>query len=271
MTTSHSNAKDGTDGHEQPMRGDSERPISVEAKAKRAEWAERWFGGAASCPVCGGDEMNIVRTHGEGTFLIERWRCATSGCAGRWRIEWRESAAGIDDDVDDLEADWYERETESLKFQIVVEDGVVTGVRGAAGCIAADPFPHFTVRHFESRGFDTQQISGVDETGRPFIEHEVSMMTNPGGGDPSVCSLLVASTAHVTAEEAQSLTGLGLARGEYGFFFYAAADLNVVVTELGVLSEGLQGVIREAHGRGCQYVLLDRDGPSIDGVPTYDW
>ncbi len=271
MTTSDLNAKDGTDGHEQPMRGDSERLISGEAKAKRAEWAERWFAGAASCPVCGGDEMNIVRTHGEGTFLIERWRCATSGCAGRWRIEWRESAAGIDDDADDLEADWYEREAESLKFQSVVEDGVVTGVRRAAGCIAADPFPQFTVRHFESRGFDTQQVSGVDETERAYIEHEVSMMTNPGGGDPSVCSLLVASTAHVTAEEAQSLTDLGLARGEYGFFFYVAGDLNVVVTELGVLSEGLQGVIREAHGRGCQYVLLDRDGPSIDGIPTYDW
>ena len=231
MTASHSNAKDGTDGHEQPMRGDSERPISVEAKAKRAEWAERWFAGAASCPVCGGDEMNIVRTRGEGTFLIERWRCATSGCAGRWQIEWRESAAGIDDDADGLEADWYERETEALKFQIVVEDGVVTGAHAAPGRITADPV----------------------------------------GGDPSVCSLLVASTAHVTAEEAQSLTDLGLARGECGFFFYAAGDLNVVVTELGVLSEGLQGVIREAHGRGCQYVLLDRDGPLISGIATYSW
>src|SRR5258708_8220443 len=209
MTTSDSNAKDDTRGHEHAKRGDSQPPPTVEVRAQRAEWAERWFAGDASCPVCGGDEMNIVRTHGEGTFLIEKWRCGTSGCAGRWRIEWRESAAGIDDDVDDLEADWYERETESLKFQIVVEDGVVTGVRAAVGCIAADPFPQFTVRHFESRGFDTQQVSGVDETGRAYIEHEGSMMTNPGGGDPTVCSLLVASTAHGTAEAAQSLTGLG--------------------------------------------------------------
>jgi hypothetical protein len=215
--------------------------------------------------------MNIVRTHGEGTFLIERWRCATSGCAGRWRIEWRESAAGIDDDADGLEADWYERETEGLKFQIVVEDGVVTGVRATEGCIAADPFPQFTVCHFESRGFDTQQVSGVDETGHAYIEQEVSMMTNPGGGDPSVCSLLVASTAHVTAEEAQSLTDHGYARGECGFFFYAAGEPNVVLTELGALSEGLQGVIREAHGRGCQYVLLDRDGPLVSGIATYSW
>jgi hypothetical protein len=269
MTTSDSTTTGGTDRHEQSKRGG--RPISVEVKAQRAEWAERWFAGAASCPVCGGDEMNIVRTHGEGTFLIERWCCATSGCAGRWRIEWRESAAGIDDDVDDLEADWYERETESLKFQIVVEDGVVTGVRAAVGCIAADSFPQFTVRHFESRGFDTQQVSGVDETGRAYIELEVSKMTNPGGGDPSVCSLLVASTAHVTAEEAQSLTDHGYARGECGFFFYAGGDFNAVVTELGVLSEGLQGVIREAHGRGCQYVLLDRDGPLVSGIATYSW
>ena len=153
----------------------------------------------------------------------------------------------------------------------MVEHGVVTGVRVAEGCIAADPFSQFTVRYFKSRGFDTQQVSGVDETERAYIEHEVSMMTNPGGGDPSVCSLLVASTAHVTAEEAQSLTDLGLARGEYGFFFYAAGDLNVVVRELEVLSEGLQGVIREAYGRGCEYVLLDRDGPLVSGIATYSW
>src|SRR5712671_882544 len=122
MTTSDANARNGTNGRDQPTRGDSEPWTNVDVKARRAEWAERWFAGAASCPVCGGDDMNIVRTHGEGSFLIERWRCATSGCVGRWRIEWRESAAGIDDDFDELEADWYERETESLKFQIVVED-----------------------------------------------------------------------------------------------------------------------------------------------------
>ena len=215
--------------------------------------------------------MNVVRTHGEGTFLIEKWRCATSGCTGRWRIEWRESAAGIDDDVDDLEADWYERETETLKFQIVVEDGTVTGVRAAPGCVTSDPFPQFTVRHYETRGFDAKQLSGIDEAGRPYIEHEVSMMPRQACGDPNVCSLLVASTAHVTAEEAQSLADLGLARGEYGFFFYAAGDPDMLVTELGALSEGLQGVIREARGRGCQYVLLDRDGPLISGIATYSW
>ena len=81
----------------------------------------------------------------------------------------------------------------------------------------------------------------------------------------------MASTAHVTAEEAQFLTDHGYARGEYGFFFYAAGEPNVVVTELGALSEGLQGVIREAHGRGCQYVLLDRDAPLISGIATYAW
>ena len=268
MTTSNSSATAGAHS-QQPQQGDGETTTGVDLKAQRANWAERWFAGAASCPVCGGDDMDIVRRQGEGTLLIEKWRCAISGCLGRWRIEWRESAAGIDDDADGLGADWYERETESLKFQIVVEDGVVTGVRAAVGGVTPDPFPQFAVRQYETRGFDAKQLSGIDETGRAYIE--VSMMTNPGGGDPSVCSLLVASTAHVTAEEAQSLTDHGYARGECGFFFYAAGDLNVVVTELGVLSEGLQGVIREALGRGCQYVLLDRDGPLVSGIATYSW
>ena len=153
----------------------------------------------------------------------------------------------------------------------MVEDGTVTGVRAAPGCVTSDPFPRFTVRHYETRGFDAKQLSGIDEAGRPYIEHEVSMMPNHACGDPNVCSLLVASTAHVTAEEAQSLTDHGYARGEYGFFFYAAGSPNALVTELGTLSEGLQGVIREAHGRGCQYVLLDRDGPLISGIATYAW
>ena len=270
MTTSFSRATAAAHS-QQPKQGDGETTTGVDLKAQRANWAEGWFAGAASCPVCGGDDMDILRTQGEGTFLIEKWRCATSGCLGRWRIEWRESAAGIDDDADGLEADWCERETETLKFQIVVEDGIVTGLRAAVGGVTPDPFPQFAVRQYETRGFDAKQLSGIDETGRPCIEHEVSMMPNQSCGDPNVCSLLVASTAHVTAEEAQFLTDHGYARGEYGFFFYAAGEPNVVLTELGALSEGLQGVIREAHGRGCQYVLLDRDGPLISGTATYAW
>ena len=58
------------------------------------------------------------------------------------------------------------------------------------------------------------------------------MMTNQGRDDPNTCSLL-ASTAHVTADEAQSLTDPGYARGEYGFLFYAAGDPNAVLAELG--------------------------------------
>ena len=162
--------------------------------------------------------MNIVCTHGEGSLLNERWQCAASGCVGRWRIEWRENAAGIDDDANDLGADWYERETETPKYKIVVEDGIVTGVGAAPGPVISDPFPHFVVRNYETRGFDGKQVSGIDENGRAYVEHEVSMKAVLRGDDQHICSLFVASTAHITAEEAQSLTDLGLARGEYGLF-----------------------------------------------------
>jgi hypothetical protein len=244
--------------------------ISIELKSQRAEWAERWFAGSASCPVCGGDEMNVVRTRGEGTYLMETWRCSTRGCPGRWQIEWRESAAGIDDGTDDLEAQWYERESEPLKFQIVVEDGNVTGVRAVAGCNIPDPCPRFTVRRYETRGFDAYEISGIDEAGRAYLEHDVSMTPSQSGGDQNICALLVASTAHITAEEAQSLTDHGYARGEYGFFCYVASS-NAVLSELGGLSEGLRGIIEEARRRGCTYVLLDRDGPTVSGIAIYSW
>ncbi len=88
---------------------------------------------------------------------------------------------------------------------------------------------------------------------------------------PEIHSLIVASTAHVTPEEAEALTESGYTRGVFGWLFYVGRPGAPVLADLGTLSAGLSGVIREARGRGCTYVLLDRDAAALDGTPIYDW
>ena len=84
-------------------------------------------------------------------------------------------------------------------------------------------------------------------------------------------SLLVASTSHVTAEEAQALTGHGYSRGESGFFFYVGQREDSALAEIEPLSDGLAGVVRYARELRCLYVLLDRDAEAITQVTTYEW
>jgi hypothetical protein len=86
-----------------------------------------------------------------------------------------------------------------------------------------------------------------------------------------VHSLLVASTAHVTPQEAQALTDHNYGRDEWGWFFYVGPRGGSVLPELDPLSNGLSEVVRQARVRGCFYVLLDRDADPLHGVPTYDW
>jgi hypothetical protein len=181
-------------------------PVTAESESKRAECAESWFAGNACCPVCGSDDMQIVRADGDDSSRIEDWRCASKSCASRWRVELRESAVGIYRNVEGIEVDWYER----------------------AGC-HSDAYP---------------------------VE---------------VHSLLVASTAHVTPQEAQALTDHNYGRGEWGWFFYVGPRGGSVLPELDGLSNGLSEVVRQARARGCFYVLLDRDANPLKGIPTYDW
>ena len=86
-----------------------------------------------------------------------------------------------------------------------------------------------------------------------------------------ICPLLIASTAHVTAGEAQALTDHGYSRGEYGWLFYVGQAGEPVLSEIEPVSAGLAEVIRRARREGCPYVLLDRDADFLADAPTYDW
>ena len=86
-----------------------------------------------------------------------------------------------------------------------------------------------------------------------------------------ICPLLIASTAHVTAGEAQALTDHRYSRGEYGWLIYVGQPGDSVLTDIELVSAGLVEVIRRERQEGCPYVLLDRDAGILPDAPTYDW
>ena len=88
---------------------------------------------------------------------------------------------------------------------------------------------------------------------------------------PSIIRVLDLSTAHVTPGTMQRIDdgeSAATMQSEYGALIstympdhpdrdFYPSDLRLVL----------------AYGRhhGCAYVLLDRDGPETDSLPTYEW
>lgn len=51
----------------------------------------------------------------------------------------------------------------------------------------------------------------------------------------------------------------------YGWFFYADENPH------DDWPADVQAVMRKARELGCEYVMLDADGPEIEGLPTFEW
>lgn len=90
------------------------------------------------------------------------------------------------------------------------------------------------------------------------------------------------STTHITQEIATQLTNKGndnpwcqCASWEYGFFLYLGGPakhrtpqaLLDIKRWLAMQAEDLAGTVQGEFG----WIRLDRDGPVVDGLPTYDW
>jgi hypothetical protein len=56
--------------------------------------------------------------------------------------------------------------------------------------------------------------------------------------------------------------------GEYGWFMYVQREPD---PRLDDEFPGLEEVFEFARKHGVDYVLLDRDGPVMDGLASYDW
>lgn len=90
--------------------------------------------------------------------------------------------------------------------------------------------------------------------------------------------LLVLSTAHISKATADWLDSrdpktdwpfCGGHYGEYGWTFYCH-ESNVGDDDHHI-PDDLFALMVFARGRGCDNLLLDRDGEEVEGLPTFDW
>jgi hypothetical protein len=105
--------------------------------------------------------------------------------------------------------------------------------------------------------------------------------------------MVIASTAHMTKADDEWCWGVLEARSdsvlspgdillcgfEYGWIFNTGLypqmnDAEFTLAghyDCGSLSPELLALIDRARGSGSKYLMLDRDGPEVEGLPTFDW
>lgn len=90
--------------------------------------------------------------------------------------------------------------------------------------------------------------------------------------------ILTVSTKHITLDENNELNiaardSSGVMAGSYGFLVFVPSKPPPydVTPVKGPPSEGFKACLQLARDNGCDYLMLDSDGPVIEGIPEYDW
>ena len=99
-----------------------------------------------------------------------------------------------------------------------------------------------------------------------------------------ICKMITLSTAHVSEDSIRLLerdtrsggypkAGLvSYQKSDYGFFIYVPSDEEEwKETEQEIAREDLKAVAAYARNAGCEWLVLDCDGPKEDTLPLYEW
>lgn len=85
---------------------------------------------------------------------------------------------------------------------------------------------------------------------------------------------LIVSTGHITESEMNKLgsgeTSLACYENEYFTLVYVG-EIHVGNPPGDDMTPELKKLINLARKNGCQYLKLNRDGPVLEGLKTYDW
>ena len=96
----------------------------------------------------------------------------------------------------------------------------------------------------------------------------------------SIRSFLDISTAHITERDASILDEMScnltiIPYQEYGWFIHVPdkEQLQFMIGDIkdSGLSRAFIQIITYAQEKGCDYILFDRDAPTISHLPIYDW
>lgn len=92
---------------------------------------------------------------------------------------------------------------------------------------------------------------------------------------PEVYTEAVISTGHLTEKDNQTLTRIvnepefyGLYDKPYGYELYVGEGLDYVLSQL---SPGCQSNLAKVFAAGVTHLVIDRDGPVVDGLQSWEW
>lgn len=100
-----------------------------------------------------------------------------------------------------------------------------------------------------------------------------------------ISQMLTVSTSHISAATAEKLPrdhhdmhnedrdpswGPSFARAE-GWMFYVPAEKGQFDTAYEGAPKDLLDVLLYANSKGCEWLLFDSDGPTVEGLYEYDW
>lgn len=90
--------------------------------------------------------------------------------------------------------------------------------------------------------------------------------------------MLVLSTAHIKKSTATDLelasTGIDMVMGLPAFFKKGALGWFICVDPIDGetwFPDDLLNIIAYSRARGCTWIMLDLDGPVVDGLKTWEW
>ena len=97
-----------------------------------------------------------------------------------------------------------------------------------------------------------------------------------------ISKMLTLSTAHITVqaineleEDADAKSAFGpvvYKKAGYGFFIYVPKDMELwEETKKEIRSKDILDVMEYARAAGCEWLMIDRDGPVEDDLTVYEW
>jgi hypothetical protein len=103
---------------------------------------------------------------------------------------------------------------------------------------------------------------------RTFVETDPTVAVN----SPHVHKYLDLSTAHLPPAAAapdwlSGQDGIVVSPTTYGWWLW----VHSIDDELGPVDPAVVAIWRRARDLGCDWVLLDRDGPTDDTLPVWSW
>lgn len=158
-------------------------------------------------------------------------------------------------------------------------DEAINAYAGRAGSGGSDAAPYNSESLAEIYAPRVQQLLNLQKQG--FTHAEWKWDADAGhnrwhgvASDANVRRLLDLSTSHLDSwwrlENLTSFEGVIAYEVTHGALMWVPDDVDEHNADYDV-ADIIQTIQRHARSLGCDYVLFDQDGPTVPGLPTWEW